>query len=128
MAEHQVNPIFKEVVWMINIDPMDPDAGVSILDENDDAIEPPQEFLEQQVLPGRNFSIIYPIDYELKRTMTVAYDPEGQPVTLLDLLTSIYQFYDEPLGQGTRVDKMSGTIYFDDFVSVRPDVYRLKLT
>lgn len=45
----------------------------------------------KEVLPINPFDIIYPIFTD--RNIRIPYDPEGIPVTLDDLLTTIYNFY-----------------------------------
>lgn len=47
-----------------------------------------------------NFTIIYPMAPYDEETVTINYETDGQAVSLLDLLTSIYEFYQEPLSQG----------------------------
>ncbi len=54
---------------------------------------------QRVVLPGRNFTIVYNLTPYREERARILYETDGQPVTLLDLLTSIYEFYQEPLSQ-----------------------------
>lgn len=99
---------------------------------------------QQEILPGRNFSIIYPFARYEEINPTIPYEAEGQPVTLLDLLSTIYDFYQEPIPQNElniliqedpeiysdavkRLDAMFSLTFFEGLESVGNDVYRLKL-
>lgn len=95
------------------------------------------------VMIGDNFNIIYPMTPYDEETMTVPYEAEGQPVTLLDLLTTIYDFYQEPLLQQDpnlllrhhqprqnkhltkRIDGLLGRTYFLGLDQVDVSTYQL---
>lgn len=62
--------------------------------------------------------------------VTVDYKVEGKPVTLLDLLTTIYEFYQEslPVDQKQRyVDTIESNSYLSDLFEIGPNQYRLDL-
>lgn len=100
----------------------------------------------QVILPGRDFTIIYKIPIPDPETgddayqlvdMQVPYAAEGQPVTIADLLTSIYEFYQEPLDKKDpfyeppqftkRGDSMGDEHQFVGLEEVAPNTYNLEL-
>ncbi len=101
---------------------------------------------QEEILPGRNFSIIYPFARYGEINPTIPYEAEGQPVTLLDLLTTIYEFYQEPIPINEklilheedpdiytpdlekRIDAMFSLTFFEGIDRVGQDTYRLRLS
>ena len=54
------------------------------------------------ILSKNNFIIQYPISEYGEETIDVLHETDGQPVTLLDLLTTIHEFYTEDLSDEIR--------------------------
>ena len=82
------------------------------------------------VLPEADFVISYPdgsdpnFDY-----LPTSYETDGLPVTLLDLLTTIYNFYQEKI-PGTEILRWSflgDEKYIAEIRIIRPNTYRLNL-
>ena len=111
--------------------------------------EPTEELTknwEEQVLPGHNFSIIYKVGIPDPETgddayqlvaMEVPYETEGQPLAVADLLTTIYNFYQEPLDRNDplrkpprytkRSDPIGDEVIFERLEEVAPNRYELTL-
>lgn len=98
----------------------------------------------QVVLPSTSFTIIYPFARYDEIEQVIPYDTEGQPVTLLDLLTTIYEFYQEIIPPNElatliqedpeiysdvvkRIDAMYSLTFFEGLRSVGNNTYRLSL-
>lgn len=105
---------------------------------------------ENIVLPGRDFTIIYKItvpptpedeeeigaEYSLA-DFPVLYQAEEQPIAVADLLTSIYEFYQEPLlktdpfYKAIKVTKRGQALFdealFAGLEEVSPDTYAIQL-
>lgn len=130
------NEIVTNVSWNMEFPPQE-DAR----DERDRPLTQGRWLL--RVLSADNFNIVYPITPYDEEKITVPYDPQGQPVTLLDLLTTIYEFYQEPLSQDdlnlllihhepnedeplkTRLDALLGRTIFLSLDRDSPHTYRL---
>lgn len=101
---------------------------------------------ERVVLPGRNFTIIYKIAIPDPETgddayqladMAVPYEADGQPVTVADLLSTIYDFYQEPLDKNDpfynppeferRNNPLGDEVELVSFEQVAPDKYEIGL-
>ena len=99
----------------------------------------------QVVLPGEDFKIIYPVgvpdpeedDLFQLVDLEIPYQAEGQPVTIVDLLTTIYEFYQEPLSHDDplrnppdfvkRSDPIGDQTAFNYFNQVGVNKYKLSL-
>lgn len=132
---HQNRNLLNEISWEIYEGPLD---NATIFRGND-FIPLTEHQWQQVVLPGRDFRIIYPVTRYYEHTMTVVYEAQGQPVTTLDLLTSIYEFYQELLSDEdiinfeleddavTRLDGLDNLISFEGLTETSPNTYRLNL-
>lgn len=91
------------------------------------------------VLPGRNFTIVYPAARNTDREIREYYDAGGEPLTVNDLLYTLYTFYQQPVTKDeikkweypkdakTLADGMEGLHFFEGLVEISPDVYGLEL-
>ena len=135
-------PLLTNLGWAINQPVERAKVAVGLTDSR--SIRP--EEWQQVILPGRNFSIMYPFGYQANYNINIPYDTEGQPITLLDLLSTIYDFYQESVdidefGQVrdvndktykkwdvvTRAYAMRNLRYFESLTPLGNDVYRLNL-
>ena len=106
-------PLLDNILWSIN----QPYMEAKIITEQGDVRPITNQEWQQVILPGRNFTIVYPFAGYHELDQTIPYDAEGQPVTLLDLLATIYEFYQEPIPQGelTQLIKEEPAIYKANF-------------
>ena len=98
---------------------------------------------DEVILPADNFIIEYLIvslnpddeeGAEVEKFLSIPYETDGQPVTVRDLMTTIYNFYQEPVDPkdgpyGEEVVTKGDTIYgwakLEDFKPVGLNRYRL---
>lgn len=55
--------------------------------------------LQQVVFPGQPFTMVFPASRYGSNMITERFNPEGIPVTVADLLNTIYEFYQQPITQ-----------------------------
>jgi hypothetical protein len=107
---------------------------------------PSEEEWGKIILPATNFSLIYPLDTSPQNLeqactmtlMTVEYLTQGKPVTLRDLLESIFSFYQEPITPLERrnynfprtyrykLDTLADATYLFNLIQVEENKYRLQ--
>ena len=118
--------LINKISWNL-IDPPQEDAEIK--DDNGN-YRPllPQEW-QQVVLPGQNFIIEYPFARYNELDPEIPYETDRIPVTLLELLTTIYLFYQEPLPQDElnlirqkASEEGDGDLYHDRPINRRIDV------
>ncbi len=88
--------LLNQISWLIVRPPEEATIG------EDEEISDQQ--WRQVVLPGHDFILRYPINGYPEETIAVLYQTDRQPVTLLDLLTSINDFYAEDLTEEVRAE------------------------
>lgn len=103
-----------------------------------------EEMWKRVVLPGKNFSLVYTYPRYDEINPTIPYETDGIPVTLEDLFTTIYNFYQEPIPPEDReiirgnydqdaeplikrIDVMNNRDTFFGMTEVSPNTYSLKL-
>ena len=94
----------------------------------------------QVVLPARNFTLIYPVGRYGRHEITVPYGTDEQAITTEDILTTIYEFYQEPFplvdinrfgyeeppySQGDALDDLH---HLQGLLKTAPDTYYLQLS
>lgn len=135
-----------EIFWDINKDPEE----AAYFPEGAKTEYPiTQQQFATVVLPGRDFTLILPFARFDEIEKYVLFQTDGAPVTLHDLLLSIYLFYQEEIPNDEmlelirisvedgedekysddekRIDAMKNLIIFEGVVEVSPNVYRLNL-
>lgn len=142
MTQRQI--VGGDVSWNMELPPRE---NAEFYDEEDiDNVGRPLTLREWQrvVLPGRNFSIIYNLTPYREEKATILYETDGQPVTLLDLFASIYDFYQEPLSRQEaarykqegylpedyeplekRIDALAGKTFFVSFDKEKNNIYTI---
>lgn len=92
--------LLKEISWIV----VSPPRETAAIGEDENITD---EQWQQVILPGRDFILRYPITGYPEQTVKVLYQTEGQPVTLLDLLSSIQEFYAEDLTDEVRAEVLA---------------------
>ena len=139
----QATPLLTNIVWSIN-QPVEK-ATMTV---SPTRVRPlSQRELQQVILPGSNFSIVYPFARYGEIDPTIPYDTDGQPVTLLDLLSTISDFYQERIPQNEldylqeeeedeilytpdlkkRIDAMFDLVFVESLQPLGNDIYQLNL-
>ena len=129
--------ILEDIYWDITLPPRQEARIIDIV------ILPIEEDTWRRViLPGNNFTIIYPLGIDYDISPIVPYEAEGTPVTLEDLLTTIYEYYQElilpdelrELTEDANYTKPFNHRYdaikddwFRSLEQVSPNVYKLNL-
>lgn len=138
----------EQIIWNVDLPVEEAEVFPINPDEEPHLLRPDE--LATVVLPGNDFKIIFPFARYEEIEQIIPYAAEGQPVTLHDLLLTIYLFYQEPipanelrkLKQTTRtfgidediydnvvkrIDAMYGLVHFEGLILETPNVYSLHL-
>ena len=129
-----------DIYWDISKSPQE-----NVLIRDQIAYSPTEEQWEKIVLPKNKFEIEYPFARYNETNLVITYETEGDPITLLDLLTIIHEFYQEEISveeltflQGhdrdeiygdvvKRIDAMNVLVDFSGLEQISDHCYKLVL-
>lgn len=126
-----------KISWTIDRHPQE--AGEFVGEKDITIVKLSDELKNKIVLPGRNFSIIYPASRYGEKEIREYYNTGGQPLTTNDLLYTIYTFYQRPVTEEeiqkwdfpedaeTLAEAMEALVFFEGLDQISPDVYLLRL-
>ena len=137
----QVHPLLVNISWEIT---QPPENAKLLLGPTMHKRPISEQDWQQVMLPGLDFSIFYPFARYGEFDTEIPYEAGGQPITLLDLLTTIYEFYQEPIPANElaqlledettytpdmtrRIDAMLGLVFIESLTPVGNDGYQLNL-